>query len=264
MKLNRYKFSDMYEEWTKNQPLPLTLSLVDTSVIPATPAELHNLYTDIVHRIQSELSSDAIADMVLRKFGEFSFYSYKENTYDAILQFRYDWSVIAKSQTSQIIHIMRSLYADYNPLENYDIYEDGATGNTQSSGRGYVFNADTVSTNSDTTYDDTDLKEVSKTATAYTGTSIETDFGKTTSKTLTKLDNNIDTPFTDMDGSTHKDDDKNYSNTSKTATHRHGNAGVMTVPDMVLKEFDLRFKAVLLDYVDTFAKGLLVLVETGD
>lgn len=254
--LKGYKLNELISIYELTHvEIPFPLKVIDMAVIDPDDTE----YTAIGNKIQALFDSNAVRDYLFRRYGDFTFYTYNANTYSAWEDFARDWGIIVKSQSLQLVTLMKALLSQYNPLENYDLYEDSAVGSSSSGMSTENKAVGTTTTNKDTTYDNSALTEVASSTVKY-------DVGNDgiVSSTVSEVKKDVATPFTDMTGSVHKGDSNSYTSINKLANHKHGNAGVMTVPDMINKEFDIRVRNAILEFVDSYAKGLLVLVELGD
>lgn len=216
------------------------------------PSFLPNDYAELANQINAIVTKDVISRRILNKFSEYRFYISEkeiESENDIPVSFYQYFSDYVKTNSFNTVQIYKAYNTAYNPAENYDMTEESYNG---------IKKDKTTNTN-----------------TSNYGDSTNTSY-KTTDNNVEKLtDKNIREHYTDTDTNETSFDNtqnvnyngantENYNEITKNEIRRHGNIGVMSVPDMIKKENDIRFMNAIYAVIDNICNDLLVLVETGD
>lgn len=215
------------------------------------PSLLPNEYTDLAMEINAIVTKDVISRRILNKFSEYRFYiSEKEvdSVDDIAMSFYQYFSDYVKTNSFNTVQIYKAYNTVYNPAENYDLFEESYNG---------IKKDKTTNTNT-TKYGDS-------TNTSYktTDNNVEKLTGKNVRENYTDTDTN-ETSFDNTQNVNYNGvNTENYNEITKNETRRHGNIGVMSIPDMIKKENDIRFINAIYDVIDNICNELLVLVETG-
>lgn len=150
-----------------------------------------------------------------------------------------EWGSFIARNGENLKRMFDALYADYNPINNYDMTEQGATGTKQDAHR------------------TTPHGKITNTATAYQTGVNSTGDGALTGKTVTE------TQYTNADSETEYDNTmsiKNNDDVAETGYHRgeqhylkrSGNIGVTTSAQMISQELQLRVVDLISDFVKRF------------
>lgn len=152
------------------------------------------------------------------------------------------WHQYVLTTGAQLKKLYDAFAADYNPISNYDMTEEGLDGTR----------TDTTETENQPTGTQSTTTTANRYGIDSTGDGQPSD--KTTTETgyTNRKDTRTETPKNTVSG--------NYDGGTKTGYHeakehffkRSGNIGVMTVPDMLSREWDVRRKIILTDYVSRF------------
>ena len=207
-------------------------------------------FLPIAEQINSLVTKDVISNRILKKYCEYSFFI-SENDIETDIEtsfFQY-FSDYVKTNTVNMIQIYRAYNTDYNPSENYDLVEESYNGTKKDNTTN--INTTDYGNSTNTTYKTTD-SNVEK----LTGKNIRENYTDTET-TTTNHENNQTVNY-------NGNNTEKYNEITKTEIRRHGNIGVMSIPDMIKKENDIRFMNVVYDMIDNICNDLLVLVDTGD
>lgn len=202
---------------------------------------------EVAEKIKTMFPNAVVSRLIVNKWGERVFFNYTDK--DASQEFTSCWNCHVDSMSHNLVKMYLAFSADYDPTINYDMKEEHYTGSK-------VSDAKTVSTPTkdkltSTSYEatiDSDTKEVSK---------VESDTNTMT--TETKIESH-DTKKTTFDGN----DTDGFDTINKDELKRTGNIGVQTVPDMIGKELDIRFKEYVMDFIRNTVFDLTTLMYTGD
>lgn len=216
-------------------------------------------------------------------------YSARYMICDSVENFLFKWSAYNGYKLPDFIRAYNALYAEYNPLNNYDMTEksvdmqnDGDTTRTRSTDAQHnkVTTKNGYDYSTDTTADSTDRPTVENYTTTYddatTGrlASYSVNKGKTTQHTTADADNNVTEVTDDMtvlNVETHSTtqmtlDDTTYS-ADKINAHemtRSGNIGVTTTQQMIQSTIDLYAKSLIYDYVYNFIERYTFYAAGGE
>lgn len=150
-----------------------------------------------------------------------------------------EWSDYIARNGQNLKRMIDALYSDYNPIDNYNMVEQGATGTKQDAHRTTPHGTITVE---NTPYQaginsTGDGAQVGKTVseTSYTNADSETTYDNTMS-----INNNDDQP------------DRGYHRAEQHYLKRSGNIGVTTSAQMITQELQLRVVDLISDFVKRF------------
>lgn len=216
-------------------------------------------------------------------------YSARYMICDNVNNFIFKWAAYNSYKLPDFLRAYNALYAEYNPLNNYDMTEksidlqnDGDVTRTRSTDdehnkvtttNGYDYSTDTTADSTDkptvknytTTYDDASTGRLS----SYSENS-----GKTTQHTTADADDNVTEVTDDMtvqnvethDTTTMTIDDTTYT-ADKINAHemtRQGNIGVMSTVDLIKQELSLRTQSLIYDYIYSFIERYTFYAAGGD
>lgn len=204
-------------------------------------------------------------------------YSARYMICDSVNNFLFKWAAYCNYKLPDFLRAYKALYAEYNPLNNYDMTEksvdmqnDGDITRTRSTDdehnkvtttNGYDYSTDTEADSTDrptvenytTTYDDASTGRLA---------SYSVNKGKTTQHTTADADDNVTEVTDDMtvqnvethDTTTMTIDDTTYTADRINAHEltRSGNIGVTTAQQMIQSTIDLYAKSLIYDYVYNF------------
>lgn len=150
-----------------------------------------------------------------------------------------EWSNFIARNGENLKRMIDALYSEYNPINNYDMVEQGATGTKQDKHR------------------TTPHGKITNTSSAYQTGINSTGDGALTGKTVT------DTEYTNADSETEYDNTmaiKNNDDIAESGYHkgeqhylkRSGNIGVTTSAQMIEQELNLRVVDLIADFVKRF------------
>lgn len=150
-----------------------------------------------------------------------------------------EWGNFIARNGENLKRMIDALYAEYNPINNYDMVEQGATGTKQDKHR------------------TTPHGKITNTSSAYQTGVNSTGDGTLTGKTVTE------TEYTNADSETEYDNTmtiKNNDDVAETGYHRgeqhylkrSGNIGVTTSAQMISQELQLRVVDLIADFVKRF------------
>lgn len=157
--------------------------------------------------------------------------------------FRYMWNTYKRSRSENWQMLFRALFSTYDPLDNYNIYEDSDTTHTIGD-RTFTHEPDGVKDTLTTTTESgtgTDKPTTEHYVATYNNAEKAFERSETSGKTTTTTETEIKSTYTDT---TTKGDD-----TTEISLHRHGNAGVMTTAEVIRQESELRKKELAFDIV---------------
>lgn len=150
-----------------------------------------------------------------------------------------EWNEFIARNGENLKRMIDALYAEYNPIENYNMREQGATGTKQDAHRTTPHGEITVETTPFATGINStgDGAQTGKTTTTtrYTNADSETEYDNT--KTIKNNDDNEETGY-------HKGE-QHY-------LKRSGNIGVTTSAQMITQELELRVVDLIADFVKRF------------
>lgn len=202
---------------------------------------------EVAEKIKTMFPNAVVSRLIVNKFGERVFFNYTDK--DASAEFTSCWNFHVDSMTHNLVKMYLAFTSDYDPTVNYDMKEEHYTGSK-------VSDATTTSTptkdklssvTSEATIDGT-TKEVTK---------VESETNTMT--TETKIESH-DTKKTTFDGN----ETDGFDTINKDELRRVGNIGVQTVPDMIGKELDIRFKEYVMDFIRNTVFDLTTLMYLGD
>lgn len=175
------------------------------------------------------------------KYASFFFAPYRVYT-TLSDDFRELWRNYISVNGENLYREYQALYSEYNPIENYSLYETGADGTK----RGKMTN-ETTPTGSTTTTD-----TVTETGLDTVGDGSLTE----TREQTAGFNNRKDTTTTEFENSlsaTFEDETKTgYNEAKEHFFKRSGNIGTMTPADMITKEQELRQNSLLSGFVKRF------------
>lgn len=216
-------------------------------------------------------------------------YSARYMICDSVNNFIFKWAAYNNYKLPDFLRAYKALYAEYNPLNNYDMTEksvdmqnDGDVTRTRSTDDEHnkVTTTNNYDYSTDTTADSTDRPTVENYTTTYddasTGrlASYSVNKGKTTQHTTADADNNVTEVTDDMtvsntethDTTTMTIDDTTYT-ADKINAHemtRQGNIGVMSTVDLIKQELSLRSQSLIYDYVYSFIERYTFYAAGGE
>ena len=216
-------------------------------------------------------------------------YSARYMICDSVNNFLFKWAAYCNYKLPDFLRAYNALYADYNPLNNYDMTEksvdlqnDGDITRTRSTDdehnkvtttNGYDYSTDTTADSTDkptvknytTTYDDASTGRLS---------SYSENTGKTTQHTTADAEDNVTEVTDDMtvqnvethDTTTMTIDDTTYTADRINAHEmtRQGNIGVMSTVDLIKQELSLRAQSLIYDYVYSFIERYTFYAAGGE
>ena len=216
-------------------------------------------------------------------------YSARYMICDSVDNFLFKWSAYNGYKLPDFIRAYNALYAEYNPLNNYDMTEksvdmqnDGDITRTRSTDAQHnkVTTTNGYDYSTDTTADSTDKPTVENYTTTYddasTGrlASYSVNKGKTTQHTTADAADNVTEVTDDMTVSnveTHSITQMTLDDTTYTAdkinSHemtRQGNIGVMSTVDLIKQELSLRSQSLIYDYVYAFIERYTFYAAGGE
>ena len=236
---------------------------------------------NIATRINQLLPNSILQERIRNQYGERLFFYYDlgddtTETYSSVLfgrQFNNQISLM----TYNMCMMYKGFTAEYDPTSNYDMkeahYSGSKTGETtttvtptgQTTTTVKPTGGSTVRT-SEATIDGTEkvVSTVTNTPTTDSAgqlqvTTIDKDGVVVTTSNKFKDGANQTVNWGDDNGTTEQ-----FNTITKDETRRTGNIGVSTVPDMLLKETEVRFLNYLYTVIDRIIKDLTVMVYTGD
>lgn len=216
-------------------------------------------------------------------------YSARYMICDSVENFLFKWSAYNGYKLLDFIRAYNALYAEYNPLNNYDMTEksvdmqnDGDITRTRSTDAQHnkVTTTNGYDYSTDTTADSTDRPTVENYTTTYddatTGrlASYSVNKGKTTQRTTADASDNVTEVTDDMtvlnveshDTTQMTLDDTTYT-ADKINAHemtRSGNIGVTTTQQMIQSTIDLYAKSLIYDYVYNFIERYTFYAAGGE
>ena len=216
-------------------------------------------------------------------------YSARYMICDSVNNFIFKWAAYNNYKLPDFLRAYKALYAEYNPLNNYDMTEksvdmenDGDITRTRSTDDDHnkVTTTNNYDYSTDTTADSTDRPTVENYTTTYDDdtqgrlASYSVNKGKTTQHTTADADNNITEVTDDMtvtntethDTTTLTIDDTTYT-ADKINAHemtRQGNIGVMSTVDLIKQELSLRSQSLIYDYVYSFIERYTFYAAGGE
>lgn len=216
-------------------------------------------------------------------------YSARYMICDSVENFLFKWSAYNGYKLPDFIRAFNALYAEYNPLNNYDMTEesvdmenDGDITRTRSTDDEHnkVTTTNGYDYSTDTTADSTDRPTVENYTTTYddatTGrlASYSVNKGKTTQHTTADAENNVSEVTDDLTVSnteTHDTTQMTLDGTTYTADKinahkmtRSGNIGVTTTQQMIQSTIDLYAKSLIYDYVYNFIERYTFYAAGGE
>ena len=216
-------------------------------------------------------------------------YSARYMICDSVENFLFKWSAYNGYKLPDFIRAYNALYAEYNPLNNYDMTEksvdmenDGDITRTRSTDDDHnkVTTTNGYDYSTDTTADSTDKPTVENYTTTYdnatTGrlASYSVNKGKTTQHTTADAENNVSEVTDDLTVSnteTHDTTQMTLDGTTYTADKinahemtRSGNIGVTTTQQMIQSTIDLYAKSLIYDYVYNFIERYTFYAAGGE
>ena len=216
-------------------------------------------------------------------------YSARYMICDSVDNFLFKWSAYNGYKLPDFIRAYNALYAEYNPLNNYDMTEksvdmrnDGDITRTRSTDAQHnkVTTTNGYDYSTDTTADSTDRPTVENYTTTYddatTGrlASYSINKGKTTQRTTADAADNVTEVTDDMKVSNVEShdttqmtlDDTTYTADKITAHEltRSGNIGVTTTQQMIQSTIDLYAKSLIYDYVYNFIERYTFYASGGE
>lgn len=192
----------------------------------------------------NQISSDEIKRYIRNKFGDYLYYYYEDENRTVESQFVEEFEMYAKMESNNLCFLFNAFILDYNPIENYDLKEEGYDGNKASeltAINDYSENYKTVTRQYEATMS-AEAKE-----TAWTETVPEGKY-KSVSRTAEEK-------TTTFDGET----TENFATLTKRALRRHGNIGIQSGADLITKELSLRFKTIIFLEIDHICNQILYL-----
>lgn len=217
--------------------------IVDTSVVSAELSE-------IAEKINQLVTKNIISNRIMKKYCEYRFYiSENDIETDIETSFYQYFNDYVRTNTMNIVQVYRAYNTDYNPAENYDLTEESYNGikkdkttNTNTSNYGNSTN--------------TSYKTTDNNSEKMTGKNVRENYSDSETSE-TNYNNNQSVNFRGSNTD-------NYNEITKNEIRKHGNIGVMSIPDMIKKENDIRFMNVVYKMIDTICDDLLIFVNTGD
>lgn len=183
-----------------------------------------------------ELKKDNIVyiDGDYTKFHVVKFFGNILSTYDETSTLREDWNYYNSIHGEDFIRLLDGFMADYNPIENYDRYED--TNVTFDKGQ----QTDQI---------------ISASKTAHTENKVSA-FDTEGYSNSSKIDNTQD-GFTDSSVNGSREDK------TDTTSHIHGNIGVTTNAQMLSGEALIRYNNLVDKYIDRWIQSVIVGYDEG-
>lgn len=208
---------------------------------------------------------------------------------DSVNNFIFKWAAYNNYKLPDFLRAYKALYAEYNPLNNYDMTEksvhmenDGDITRTRSTDDEHnkVTTTNNYDYSTDTEADSTDRPTVENYTTTYDDAtqgrlaSYSVNKGKTTQHTTADAENNVTEVTDDMkisnvethDTTTMTIDDTTYT-ADKINAHeltRSGNIGVMSTVDLIKQELSLRSQSLIYDYVYSFIERYTFYAAGGE
>lgn len=155
---------------------------------------------------------------------------------------RYIWVEYCNMSSQNWGMLFKALFSEYDPLDNYNIYEDNSRTNTHGN-KSFTHTPNGGTDTSTTTV--TNAAATAPTTENYVATyeSGEKAYSKSVSTGSTSTTTNVTLAATYTDSTTHGND------TTSETNHRHGNAGVMTTAEVIRQEAQLRKTELACDIV---------------
>lgn len=154
----------------------------------------------------------------------------------------HDWQYYNSRNAENLSRMLSALYAEYNPIDNYNMIEQSMTGEKQDKHKttphGTITNKTTNTAAGINTIGDGSTAGTSENVTSYQNADSETSYENTKSF--------------DFDGETMT----GYHKTDEHYTRRSGNIGVTTSAQMIEQELNLRKTDIIYRYIDTFIKSV--------
>ena len=237
--------------------------------------ELYNItiYKEGTSDVLWSAQGESVIREMFRKYSQWFFvWDDDRPSWDTLAQpvtdFENAWSLFKYNNGHNWDRIINTLFQDYNPLENYDRTEDHTKSSEWSKGhddRGKLIGDSDV--HSDTTTTQTNNLTDTQYATTYDNTTMDRKTGKVdnsgtvTTRNATAADAGgvaANRTHTETSYDEHGYDESGTEDITAEHTAVHGNIGVMSSQEMLLKELEVR-KFNMLDYIiDKFAHDNLV------
>lgn len=217
-------------------------------------------------------------------------YSARYMICDSVNNFLFKWAAYNNYKLPDFLRAYKALYAEYNPLNNYDMTEksvdmenDGEITRTRytDDNKNSVTTKNVYDYSVDTTADNNDKPTVKNYTTTYDDAtqgrlaSYSENSGKTTQHTVASDANKNKTEVVDdlkvynkeeHDTTTLTIDDTTYT-ADKINAHemtRQGNIGVMSTVDLIKQELSLRSQSLIYDYVYSFIERYTFYASGGE
>ena len=218
-------------------------------IVDVTAIENEELkqYASVCHQL---FTSQEIKKYIKQKFGEFVYYYYDDDTSDLTPEqlFTDDFLHYIKQMSVNTCMLYQGFSKNYDITENYFLSEKGYTGNKSgniSNNSDYLGKTNVTSKTYEATINAT-TKEVARNETELVPAHSETSINHDKSVTF------------------NGENTESFATVTKLENEKHGNIGVQTPAEMLLKEYDIRFKKVLYDVVDDIMTTLTICIDTGD
>lgn len=200
-------------------------------------------------------NNDTIRHFIKRFYGDRVYSEKCDNIGQAGSSLHSDWTMFLTRNADSIERMYLAMTSEYNPIENFDRYEDIEQKKTGSDTLAYKGSESNVKTGN--VEHGIIGKEISSNGTGGIVTSnLVSGYNKsepvldnksvTEGETSLEYQNrkNIDTynQLTDAKQFSSREDETTYNTTDKTVSHLHGNIGVTTNTEMIERELELRSK----------------------
>ena len=197
-------------------------------------------------------------------YADFDIICYADDPTDSEYQLFFgQWLHYCEMKLRDLQRIYDASYADYNPIENYDLFEEGTDGRKEDK------TDKTVTPSGKTTVKQTHTGSETVTDTAYkTGLGSGTD-GVLTDKMESKRDpslltdstetsytnaktTDVTTPSNNVSGTFDGQTIGQYHEVNEHHFKRHGNIGVMSTQQMIQQEWEIRSRNLLQEFIQGF------------
>lgn len=198
-------------------------------------------------------------------YADFDIICYATNNTDQDYQLFYgQWTHYLNMKLNDLQRLYDAAYAQYNPIENYDLYEEGTDGRKEDK------TDKTVTPSGTTTVKQTHTGSETVTDTAYknglgsgSGDGVQTDKmisqrdpSALTDTTETSYTNakttDVTTPSNTVSGTFDGQTVGQYHEVNEHHFKRHGNIGVMSTQQMIQQEWEIRSRNLLQEFIQGF------------
>ena len=260
--MQRYTINEMFH--VKHSENSLLLGSYTTSDKPISP------YLDI---------AEVVDPTIARKYSGWIYYVEAETADDALTMLNADSVVWVRTHAGELAKVYEAFTSVFNPVENYDRYEETTTASTSSTTTQGTTTNNLSTTTNNTRTDDTTSTSDGTASNSNTGTSQTSpddsenfyNLGKATDSGTSSSHGTVSNTGTVTDagtvantGTIGNTSTANVDGGNTTESHIHGNIGVVDAPTMIEKVYKFYGFNSYYDWlVDTIIRNTCVMVHYG-